>query len=128
VTSNQQESPNMKTAFAKCRAAALVSFALSLAGLGNVAWPGEVVQGHDRSKTESFADLDLSTSQGLQAARKRIRQMARNACAQVADMNDLSERENYLDCVASALAQATPRLDQLASLKRNSDLAQNNRN
>jgi UrcA family protein len=66
------------------------------------------------SKTVSFADLDLSTPEGIQIAHERLYQVARHLCSQVADDLDLSFHSNYLLCVDSAMAQALPKVEDLA--------------
>jgi UrcA family protein len=66
------------------------------------------------SKTLSFADLDLSTPAGAQAAHERLHQVARTVCAQVADDLDLSHHANYLACIDKTMADAMPKLEELA--------------
>jgi UrcA family protein len=59
-----------------------------------------------RSAKVSIADLDLTTLEGAAAARKRLDQIARHLCQQVADEGDLSKHANYLACVDETLAKA----------------------
>jgi UrcA family protein len=59
-----------------------------------------------RSAKVSIADLDLNTPRGAEAARKRLDQVARHLCQQVADEGDLSKHANYLACVDETLAKA----------------------
>jgi UrcA family protein len=59
-----------------------------------------------RSAKVSIAGLDLSTPQGVRAARERLRQTARKLCLQVADELDLSLHANYLACVDESVAKA----------------------
>jgi UrcA family protein len=66
------------------------------------------------SKTVSFADLDLSTPEGAQAAHGRLQQAARKLCSQVADELDLSYQANFSACVETAMAQALPKVEELA--------------
>ena len=69
------------------------------------------------SKRLSFADLDLSTPEGVQTAHERLQQVARNLCYQVADDLDLSQHANFLVCVDKAMAQALPKVEELAPQK-----------
>lgn len=65
-----------------------------------------------RSAPVSVADLDLSSPEGIQAARARVHATARQLCLQVADPRDRSAHTNYFACVdatvAAALRQITP--------------------
>jgi UrcA family protein len=67
-----------------------------------------------RSKALSFADLDLSTPEGARTAHERLHQVARNLCSQVADDLDLSHHANFLACIDEAMAQALPKVEELA--------------
>lgn len=60
----------------------------------------------NRSAKVSIAGLDLSTPQGVRAARERLRQTARELCLQFADELDLSLHANYLACVDESVAKA----------------------
>jgi UrcA family protein len=62
----------------------------------------------------SLSGLDLTTSEGMSAARERVHQVARAACREVADDMDLSHRDNYLKCVDEAMARALPRIEAIA--------------
>jgi UrcA family protein len=64
--------------------------------------------------TVSLAGLDLSTPEGVTAARERLRHTASRLCAQVADELDLSHHANFLKCVDDAMARSLPRLEELA--------------
>jgi UrcA family protein len=59
-----------------------------------------------RSAKVSLADLDLSTPEGVRAARERLRGTARRLCTQVADDLDLSHQPNFVACVDETLAAA----------------------
>ena len=59
-----------------------------------------------RSARVSVADLDLSSSEGIQAARARVHATARRLCLEVADPRDRSAHENYLACVDATVAAA----------------------
>lgn len=65
-----------------------------------------------RSTHVSLAGLDLSTTDGMRAARIRVHQAARKLCSQLEDPNDLSRHENYIACidgsVTAALQQIKP--------------------
>ena len=65
-----------------------------------------------RSAPVSVADLDLSSPEGIQAARARVHATARRLCLQLAGPRDRSRHENYLACVdatvAAALRHTTP--------------------
>jgi UrcA family protein len=93
-------------------------------GLGSTACAGENV-GDSRSALVSLADLDLSTAQGVETARGRIRQAARGLCAKSADRNDRSGRENFIACVESAIARVAPMLEALARTSATSHVANN---
>lgn len=66
------------------------------------------------SRTLSFADLDLSTPEGVRTAHERLHQTARNLCSQIADELDLSHHAHFLACVDEAMAQALPKVEELA--------------
>lgn len=70
--------------------------------------------GDSRSARVSFADLDLSTPQGVETARQRIHQTARSLCMKVGDRNDRSRRDNFISCVESEVTRAVPTLEALA--------------
>ena len=59
-----------------------------------------------RSQTVSLAGLDLSTPEGMSAARERVDKTARRLCSQLADPADLSHQTNYVKCVDDAVADA----------------------
>jgi UrcA family protein len=59
-----------------------------------------------RSQTVSLADLDLSTPEGMSAARERVRKTARRLCFHLSDPEDLSHQTNYVTCVDDAVAGA----------------------
>ena len=59
-----------------------------------------------RSASVSVADLDLSSPEGIQAARARVHATARRLCLEVADPRDRSAHENYLACVDATVAAA----------------------
>jgi UrcA family protein len=59
-----------------------------------------------RSEKVSIAGLDLSTVDGLNIARERVRQVARRLCLQLVDPNDRSRQWNYVNCLDDAVASA----------------------
>jgi UrcA family protein len=77
----------------------------------NAAEPSQSIA---RAQQVSFADLDLSTTDGLTVARARVHQIAANLCSQVADSLDLSRQPNYVKCIDKALSDASPRLEVMA--------------
>jgi UrcA family protein len=73
-----------------------------------VAMPGPKTDNPRDSRSEkvSIAGLDLSTADGLNAARERVHQVARRLCLQLVDQNDRSRQSNYVSCVEDAVASA----------------------
>jgi len=63
-----------------------------------------------RTAAVSLADLDLSTPQGVQAARERLHQAARQLCSQLEDSHDLGHQPHFVACVDAATAAAWQRL------------------
>jgi UrcA family protein len=80
--------------------------ALCVIGSADALAGSEVDASVTRSAKVSIAGLELSTPQGARAARERVRQTARQLCAQVADELDLSHHANYLACVDESVAKA----------------------
>jgi UrcA family protein len=64
----------------------------------------------------SLADLNLSTSEGMRAARERLDAMAHRICAGAVDGYNLSAQPNFLACVDSTLASTLHQLDALRQL------------
>jgi UrcA family protein len=62
-----------------------------------------------RSAKVPLADLDLSTPEGVRAARDRLHQAARHLCNRVADELDLTHQANYGACVDETRAAAALR-------------------
>jgi UrcA family protein len=73
-----------------------------------VAMPGPKTDNprDNRSEKVSIAGLDLSTADGLNTARERVRQAARRLCLQLVDPNDRSRQWNYVNCLDDAVASA----------------------
>jgi len=63
-----------------------------------------------KSQVVSVADLDLSTEEGMKAARERLHQTARKLCGQVVDPWSLSHHPDYLQCVKDTTTAAVAKL------------------
>ncbi len=59
----------------------------------------------------SLADLDLSTPEGMRAARERLHVMAQRVCAELADGRGHSSQPNFVACVDNTLADALRHID-----------------
>jgi UrcA family protein len=59
-----------------------------------------------RTSKVSLSDLNLTTPEGIRAARERLHREARRVCAQVSDELDLSHQTNFVACVDEALTKA----------------------
>jgi len=70
----------------------------------------------------SLADLDLTTSDGIAAARDRLQGTARQFCSQRLDNLELSHRVDFLSCVDNSLIHE---LKQVSSKARAAILAHN---
>jgi UrcA family protein len=70
----------------------------------------------------SLADLDLTTSDGIAAARDRLQGTARQLCSQRLDNLELSHRVEFLSCVDNSLIHE---LKQVSSKARAAILAHN---
>ncbi len=62
------------------------------------------------SATVSVVDLDLSTDQGMQAARDRLSATARKLCEKVVDPSSLSIHSDYVHCVDESTTAAVAQL------------------
>lgn len=62
----------------------------------------------------SLANLDLSTPEGMRAARERLQTMAQRVCAEPAHSRGLPTQPNFIACVDSTVAGA---LGQINALK-----------
>ena len=73
----------------------------------------------------SLADLDLSTPEGLRAARDRLRTMARRLCAEPADRREHSHQPNFVACVDNTVAGALRQINRsvLKSVTRARDVS-----
>jgi UrcA family protein len=101
-------------------ASALVASAMLLGGASAAEIPS-------KSKQLTFVDLDLATPAGVNAARERVHQAARELCAAVSDHLDLSHTANFLTCVDLAMSGAMPHLDALISKSNTSGMVASNR-
>jgi UrcA family protein len=63
-----------------------------------------------RSTKVSLAGLDLSTPEGMSAARERLRGTADRLCSQVADELDQSHHANFVKCVDATVTSALKQL------------------
>ena len=70
---------------------------------------------HVRASKVSFSDLDLSRPADVAKARERVRHMAHNLCAQVADPESLAHQPAYVACIETSMAKAEPGLQKLAA-------------
>ena len=64
----------------------------------------------------SLADLDLSTPEGMRAARERLHTMAQRVCAERADSRGPSSQPNFVACVDSTLAGAIRQINALRQI------------
>jgi UrcA family protein len=70
----------------------------------------------EKSAVVSLADIDLSTTQGVERARARIHRKAGQLCSKVVDPWSLSHQPDYVRCVDSATAAAMQQLNASAML------------
>jgi UrcA family protein len=91
--------------------------AASLAVLAVTAWAGSADPGTQRSEKISVKDLDLTTADGLDAARARVDQAARRLCFAVSHPDDRSRHSNYLKCVDDSVATALLQLGASAGTR-----------
>jgi|SRR6266853_395135 len=64
----------------------------------------------------SLTDLDLSTPEGMSAARERLDTMARRVCAARADHGPVANQPNVVACVDSTLAGALKQINALRQI------------
>lgn len=91
-----------------------VTLALAVAAsVTAIAGPPSKIASESRSAAVSLAGLDLSTPEGLEAARDRVRKASKQLCKRVANPDDRSRNANYKACVdessTTAMAQASMR-------------------
>jgi len=59
-----------------------------------------------RAARVSLADLDLSTPEGVRAARDRLHETARRLCSQLEDMRSVAHQPTFVKCVDESLEDA----------------------
>jgi UrcA family protein len=69
---------------------------------------------HTLESRVSLADLDLSTSEGVRVAHKRLRAKAEHLCRQLDDSASSTFRWTYAACVQATLANAIHQLNSPA--------------
>jgi UrcA family protein len=105
------------------RAAVMIALCM-LASAGAMAQTTAINPAESRSKTVSLAGLDLSTPEGVDAARDRLHQTARHLCSQLAGADDLWHQPNYVKCVDDATANAVQQLSNPAQVPAQAALGQ----
>ena len=97
--------PYSGSAYTKLALMAVVSLAL-MAGIGSQ-FPASAAE---KSTVVSISDLDLSTEKGMQSARERVHETARQLCKKVVDPWSLSHQPDYVQCVDETTADAVTQL------------------
>jgi UrcA family protein len=64
----------------------------------------------------ALGDLDLSTPEGMSAARERLHTMAERVCAEPADSRGPSSQPNFVACVDSTLTSALKQIKALRQI------------
>jgi UrcA family protein len=70
----------------------------------------------EKSAVVSLADVDLSTTKGMETARERIHQKARQLCSKVVNPWSISHQPDYVLCVDSTTAAAMQQVTASAML------------
>lgn len=96
--------PRIKISMAAC-AIALIALHSTISLAADQQQPSEPVL-DKRVAAVSLADLNLSTPQGVRAARERLRETARRLCSDVQDSRDLGHQPHFVACVQETLADA----------------------
>jgi UrcA family protein len=78
---------------------------------------GPTINSITRAANVSVADLDLSTLEGMSAARERLRTVARRLCTELARKPELSYQPNFEACVGDTLTAALRQVNALAAAK-----------
>jgi UrcA family protein len=86
---------------------------LGIAPLALIAGPQRTSAPETVGATVSFADLDLSTAVGIDAAHKRLVATAQRLCRKFSDSRRISDRETSAACYRETLADATRRFNAL---------------
>lgn len=91
-----------------------LSLLLGIAPLAVIAGPQQRTSAPETvGTTVSFADLDLSTPMGIDAAHKRLVAAAQRLCHKFSDSRRISDRETTAACYHETLADATRRFNAL---------------
>ena len=90
--------------------------ALTLASVATHADQSAATAASSRVADVSLADLNLSTSEGMSAARARLHAMAARLCAE----HTPSSQPNFASCVDSTVAGALRQVDALKQIKQTS--------
>ncbi len=104
----------------RVRAAALIAVCLAVP-IAALSQQATVVAPTSAAKV-SLTDLDLTTSEGIAAARDRLQSTARQLCSQQLDNLEPSHRVDFLSCVDNSLIHE---LQQVSSKARAAILAHN---
>ncbi|MGO9950415.1 MAG: UrcA family protein [Steroidobacteraceae bacterium] len=104
----------------RVRAAALIAVCLAVP-IAALSQQATVVVPTSAAKV-SLTDLDLTTSEGIAAARDRLQSTARQLCSQQLDNLDPAHRVDFLSCVDNSLIHE---LQQVSSKARAAILAHN---
>jgi UrcA family protein len=83
---------------------------LALAPFAMIA-PSQAAGTEIHTSNVTLADLDLSTSEGVNIARDRLHLAARRLCSQAVTLNS-SNVENYIACMNETLTDAVRQIDQ----------------
>jgi|SRR5277367_3661011 len=86
----------------------MVLWAILIAAVGKPSAP----QAADHSAVVSLKGLDLSTDQGMQAARDRITATARRLCDRLIDPWSVSHYPDYVGCVEESTTAALSQLQK----------------
>ena len=90
-----------------------LSLLLGIAPLAVIAGPQRTSTPETVRTTVSFADLDLSTPVGIDAAHKRLVAAAQRLCRKFSDSRRISDRETFAACYRETLADATQHFNTL---------------
>jgi UrcA family protein len=79
-----------------------------LSVLGSATTMAQQPQGvaESASAKTSLAGLDLSTPEGMAAAKERVHQAARKVCSRIQHSTDLDHQANFIECVDATMASA----------------------
>jgi UrcA family protein len=112
--------PYSGSAYTKLALMATVSLAL-MAAIGRQLPAGAA----EKSTVVFIADLDLSTQKGMETARERVHQAARDLCNKVLDPWSLSHQPDFVQCVDEATADAVTQLQAAVTQLRAEQLVAN---